>query len=39
LILTGVTSRDDLAASPIQPDFVFETLDSLVQALQKEPER
>ncbi len=38
LILTGVTSPDDLAASSIHPDFVFETLDSLIEKLQQETE-
>jgi len=34
LLMTGVTSHEDLAASPIQPDFVFETLDVLVENLR-----
>jgi 4-nitrophenyl phosphatase len=37
LLLTGVTSIEDLKASSIQPDFVFETLDDLVDALGRGP--
>jgi ribonucleotide monophosphatase NagD (HAD superfamily) len=33
LVLTGVTRREDLARSPIRPDWVFEGLPDLGQAL------
>jgi 4-nitrophenyl phosphatase len=33
LILTGVTSRDDLASSSIHPDYVFDDLHQLSRAL------
>jgi len=36
LILTGVTSREDFAKSTIHPDFVYDTLDDLTNALQQE---
>jgi ribonucleotide monophosphatase NagD (HAD superfamily) len=29
LVLTGITTREMLAQSKVQPDFVFENLDSL----------
>jgi 4-nitrophenyl phosphatase len=35
LILTGVTSPDDLTASSIQPDFVYHTLNDLAEALRR----
>jgi 4-nitrophenyl phosphatase len=35
LMLTGVSHPDDLADSPIQPDAVFETLDTLRLTLNK----
>lgn len=34
LVLTGVTTREFLAQSPLQPDFVFDDLDALLQAWQ-----
>jgi 4-nitrophenyl phosphatase len=37
LLLTGVTSIEDLETSSIQPDFVFETLEALVEALHQGP--
>jgi ribonucleotide monophosphatase NagD (HAD superfamily) len=36
LVLTGVTSRQALAESPIKPDFVSEDLDALRLAWQAE---
>jgi 4-nitrophenyl phosphatase len=33
LLLTGVTLLEDLQKSSIQPDFVFETMETLLQAL------
>ncbi len=35
LVLTGITQRDDLPDSPVQPDFVFETLEELLRAWQE----
>lgn len=34
LVLTGEAKREDLAASPVQPDFVFESLGELAEALR-----
>ena len=36
LVLTGLTQRQDLIDSPIQPDYVFEGLPQLYQALTDE---
>ncbi len=36
LVLTGVTMRDQLAASPIRPDFVFKDLDALHAVWERE---
>lgn len=33
LVLTGLSTRDDLATAPIQPDYVFDDLDRLCEAL------
>jgi 4-nitrophenyl phosphatase len=33
LVLTGVTSQDDLMQSDIQPDFIFDDLPDLIQGL------
>lgn len=33
LLLSGVTQPDDLAHSPVQPDFVFADIDALAEAL------
>jgi len=33
LVLTGVTSREELATSDIQPDMVYESIDELASAL------
>ncbi|MNI77502.1 Ribonucleotide monophosphatase NagD [compost metagenome] len=30
LVLSGVTSLDDLAAYPVQPDYVWKSLDELL---------
>jgi 4-nitrophenyl phosphatase len=35
LVLTGVSRRADLATTPAQPDFVFESLPELVEALRR----
>jgi 4-nitrophenyl phosphatase len=34
LVLTGITQRDELPNSPVQPDFVFDTLEDLLRAWQ-----
>ena len=34
-VLTGVTSRDEINQSEIKPDFIFEDISSLHQALEK----
>lgn len=39
LVLTGVTQRADLAASPIQPDYVFADLAELQDAIRRGDER
>ncbi len=39
LVLTGVAQRADLAASPTQPDYVFENLPQLQEALCRGDER
>ncbi len=39
LELTGVAQRADLAASPTQPDYVFENLPQLQEALCRGDER
>ncbi|MEG1426074.1 MAG: HAD-IIA family hydrolase [Oscillospiraceae bacterium] len=36
LVLSGVTKREDLAASTVQPDFVFENLGELIPHLTAE---
>lgn len=33
LVLTGVTSKEELARSPLRPDFVFENLNELIMRL------
>ena len=33
LVLSGETSREDLAGSAIRPDYVFEDIGALAQAL------
>lgn len=39
LVLTGATHRDDLAASPHQPDGVFEDIAALLAAMRQARER
>lgn len=36
LMLTGVTSPEELARSALQPDFVFESLDELISQLERD---
>ena len=35
LVLSGITSRDDLATSAIQPDLVFDDIAALTRAWQR----
>lgn len=38
LLLTGVATQDDVAGAPAQPDFIFEGLPALQQALMGDPD-
>jgi ribonucleotide monophosphatase NagD (HAD superfamily) len=33
MVLTGISQREDLEGSPIQPDFIFEDIEELAKAL------
>jgi ribonucleotide monophosphatase NagD (HAD superfamily) len=33
MVLTGISQREDLEGSPIQPDFIFEDIQELAKAL------
>ncbi len=37
LVLSGETRREDLAASPFQPDYVFENLGAMARWLREDP--
>jgi 4-nitrophenyl phosphatase len=37
LVLTGVSRREDLDASPVRPDWVFQDLRAVTQALSRDP--
>ena len=39
MVLSGVSGRDDLAASPVQPDMIFENIAALTQAWLMSGER
>lgn len=35
-VLTGVTSKEQIPKSPIKPDFVFENIQAILEALDKD---
>ena len=37
LVLTGISSREDISDSPYKPDFVFEDITELAAALSRVP--